>query len=356
MTERTRSWTSVLLAGIAVIGYAQCADSRTDQKESQERAAAMDPKASSSVSGTHHEHRVVFGTFAESEEQLAHILILAESIRSFAGVYADAPIWVYLPEGSMTVDHETRLRLTELKAEVCRSSAPEAALQFYFSRKIFAADAAERRAQSFAEILVWMDDDTVILKEPHEISLDQGIVLGYRPVMHQNIGSLYSEPADSFWSRVYDVLEVPESTIFPMMTPADKVAIRPYFNAGLLVIRPETGILRKWAESFPKLYEDRILVEMCKKDVFKRIFLHQAALVGAILTTVRQEHMTELPSTFNYPLFFHDRYESKKAFESVEGITSLRYDVYFRDPEPDWKERLTGPPDLVEWLQERLGR
>jgi hypothetical protein len=174
--------------------------------------------------------------------------------------------------------------------------------------------------------------------------------------MHQNIGSLYSEPADSFWTRVYELLRVPDAAIFPMDTPADQVTIRPYFNAGLLVIRPEAGILRKWAESFPVLYSDGILVGMCEQSILKRIFLHQVALVGAILTTVRQDEMIKLPATFNYPLFFHDRYESEKAFESIEGIVSLRYDVYFRDPEPDWKERLTGPPKMVRWLRERLGR
>ena len=311
---------------------------------------------STSLRERHKRHSVVFGTFAQSEEQLSHIVILAESIRSFAGIHAEAPIWVYLPEGLLTGDDETDLRLRELDVEIHGSSAPEASLEFYFSRKVFAASAAERRAEENAEILVWMDDDTVLLREPEGILLDNGTLLGYRPVTHKNIGSLYSEPADSFWARVYELLDVPKTAMFSMETPADRVAIRPYFNAGLLVVRPEAGILRKWAESFPALCKDPILVGMCQRDIMKRIFLHQVALAGAILTTVRQEQMVELPETFNYPLFFHDRYESEKAFESIDGIVTLRYDVYFRDPEPDWKERLTGPPEMVQWLQERLGR
>lgn len=90
-------------------------------------------------------------------------------------------------------------------------------------------------------------------------------------------------------------------------TPADVANIRPYFNAGHLVVRPESGVLRKWAACFPVLYEDKVFADWCRKDVRKRIFLHQVALVGAVLTTLKRDEVVEFSSAVNYPLFHDER-------------------------------------------------
>jgi len=186
---------------------------------------------------------LIFGAFAEGEEQLKHTLILVESIRTFAGIYKNSPVWIYVPEESLQGMGDMAGKFRSLDAEVRGSQAPRTALQFPYSRKVFAAAEAEAAAEGKADILVWMDDDTVFLNEPDEFDLKRGVAFGYRPVMHQLIGSLYSEPLDEFWTRVYQKLSVPETAIFPMTTPADSKTIRPYFNAGLLVVRPEKGIL-----------------------------------------------------------------------------------------------------------------
>jgi hypothetical protein len=172
--------------------------------------------------------------------------------------------------------------------------------------------------------------------------------------MHQNIGSLYSEPPDEFWSRVYKNLSIPESALFPMVTPADQKTLRPYFNAGLMIVRPERGVLRRWPQNFKKLYEDPVFAEMCKKDVYKRIFLHQAALVGAILNTLKKEEMFEFSPEYNYPLFFHEKFEATRKFGDITDAITTRYDIYFRDPSPGWSERLKGPEEIIAWLKKKF--
>jgi hypothetical protein len=139
-----------------------------------------------------------------------------------------------------------------------------------------------------------------------------------------------------------------------MVTPADQETIRAYFNAGLLVVRPERGILRKWAESFQLLYNDSALVEMCDTDVTEKIFLHQTALVGAVLNNLKRPEMTELPERYNYPIFFEQQYDAAREFGSIEDVVTLRYDVYFRNPDPEWHRKLKGPSDRVTWLKTRL--
>ena len=299
-------------------------------------------------------HKIIFAGFAEGAEQLSHMLVFVESVRKFAGRFQDAPVWIYVPEGSTEKYKKVLEKISTLNAHIYESVAPKEALEYYFARKVFAAAEAEAQAETQTEILAWLDEDTIILKEPKDFLLAHDKSLGYRPVMHQNIGSLYSESPDVFWNRVYTNLSIPESALFPMVAPADQRTLRPYFNAGLMVVRPERGILRKWPGNFKKLYQDPVFAEMCQKDVYKKIFLHQAALVGAILNTLKKEEMFEFSPNYNYPLFFHEKFEATRKFGDISDAYTTRYDIYFRKPTPGWSERLKGPEEIIAWLKEKF--
>ena len=300
-------------------------------------------------------HELVFGTYAESKEQLKHTLILIESLRTFAGKHSNAPISVFIPAEFENKFSQLEDKIRMSGAMIKTSEAPEQSLNYYFAGKVYAAGKAEAEAEGKADILVWMDEDTIILSEPDEFVLGDGISFAYRPVMHNRSGSLYSEPPDPFWSRVYEILKIDDTDLFSMVTPADRQTIRAYFNAGLLIVRPEKGILRKWGTDFTTLYGDTILADMCDRDIEKKIFIHQTALVGAAINILNRDEMLELSDHYNYPVFFHYQYEADREFGSIENAITLRYDVYFRNPDPDWSSKLKGPSNLVDWLKKRLG-
>ena len=299
---------------------------------------------------------VIFAAYAEDQEGLLHTYFLAESIREFAGQFSAAPIWLYIPEGVNIADTQLTRKFHDLGVEIKTSHTPKEALRFYFAGKVFAAGRAEADADGKAAVLVWMDEDTVVLRSPAAFDLPDGICLAYRPVMHNRSGSLYGEPPSAFWDRIYKKLAIADNKLFPMVTVADKQTIRAYFNAGLLVVRPERGILRAWPECFTTLYSDSVLADMCDKDEEEKIFLHQTALVGAVLNNAAREELKELSEEYNYPIFFHQQYESKAPFDDIGDIITLRYDVYFRNPDPQWSQRLKGPAQVVSWLKARLGR
>jgi hypothetical protein len=300
-------------------------------------------------------YNIIFGVFAEDETELRHAAVLAESIRTFGGKYKDSPVWVYIPKELLEMDKALDEKFQALDVQVKTSRAPKASLSFYFARKVFAASQAEREAEEKTNILVWLDNDTVILQEPGVFELSEGIVFGYRPVTHKNVGSLYSEPPDEFWSLVYKNLNVSDRMIFPMETFTDRLMIRPYFNAGVLIVRPEAAILRKWAEVFPVLYSDSAIVEMCRQDNYKRIFLHQVALAGAVPLLISKDQMLRLPDNVNYPIFFQAMYGADKEYDDLSNVITLRYDVYFRNPVRDWADKLRGPEEVINWLREHLG-
>ena len=88
--------------------------------------------------------------------------------------------------------------LEGLGVQVHRFEVPEDALKFPFGGKVYAAAAAESLASNQADILVWMDSDTIFTGEPAEFLLGENVSLGYRPVMLKNISSLFDEPVNAF--------------------------------------------------------------------------------------------------------------------------------------------------------------
>jgi hypothetical protein len=299
--------------------------------------------------------RMVFASYAADAEQIAHTLILAESIRDFCAGGKDAPVWVFAPKEALGGEGTARAKFDALGVELLAIETPGGAADVPFGGKVFAAAAAEEKAAGRAQILAWLDEDTIVLAEPAEFDLPAAVTFGYRPVMHRRIGSLFEQPVDAFWGRVYELLSVREESVFAVTTPADGKKIRAYFNAGVLVVRPERRLLRKWAESFSVLLGDADVRKMCAEDVFKNVFLHQAALAGAVLSTVGKTETTEFSERINYPLFFNEKFESAEEFYSIADAVTIRYDVYFRDPRPGWSGRIEGPAEKVAWLKARFG-
>jgi hypothetical protein len=298
---------------------------------------------------------IVFAAFAEDDAGVYHVSVLAESIRAFAGAMREAPVWLYVPV-DFIVDDPTADKLDALHVKIRRSDVPADAMRLFYARKVFAAATAEAEAEERYATLVWLDEDTVILDEPMEFALPADVSLAYRPVMHNVIGSLYSEPPNEFWSRLYELMSVPQDALFAMTTPADRQIIRAYFNAGLLVVRPEREILRAWAGYFETLFSDGLLMQWAEEDRLKKIFMHQTALVGAVLNSLQRAEMVELSERYNYPIFFKEMFGATEEFDRLDAVVTLRYDIYFRDPAPDWAEKLKGPADRIAWLKERLGR
>lgn len=308
------------------------------------------------IPATKAQQKMIVATFAEQELDLERIRLMIESLHTFAGRFKDTPVWVYLTEGVLASESRLLEEIESRGAEYRLGQAPEEATWFYLSRKVFASAQAEEAAAGKADILAWLDVDTVFLREPDEFLLPKGKSLGYRPVMHKNISPLYDEPLDEFWSRAYKNMAIPESLVFPVVTVADGDKIRPYINAGCLIVRPERGLLRKWAETFPLLYADPVLKEMCRRDERKRIFIHQVALSGAIMKHLKRDEMLELSNRVNYPVFFREMFGAKRDFHDISEAVTIRYESFFINPPAGWNKLLKGPPDRVAWLKGRFNR
>jgi hypothetical protein len=294
---------------------------------------------------------LVFATMAASTAAARNAMLWARSIRTFGGRYADAAIWLMIPERIERLPASLRVELEKSRVRLLAFDASQAELDFPFAGKTIAAGFAEYLAQERASILVWMDRDSLIIQEPAALLLTGGKFLGYRPVDHTLIGSPVSQPPDPFWELIYNYCAVDIQEVKPMLTSVDEKMIRPYFNAGMLVVRPQQKLLQSWAANFRALHTLPAFNPFYEQDFLYRLFIHQAILAGTILAETQYEERSELPYLVNYPFHMHDTYPASRRPTKLNDLISFRYDTLAGDP--NWQKIIVIDEPLLSWLVEQ---
>ncbi len=297
----------------------------------------------------------IFATTIIRKEQLPDIRRLAESIRTFGGKFANAPLWVFAATDDVLDDSAMIDSIISLGVELNKFSHPEQVAWLYYANKPYAAAQAETLAvENNSAILIWVDTDTIFLMEPEDFILPNNIALAYRTVMHNRAGSLYGRPPDTLWRRIYELAGLDDDMLFAMTTQADRQKIRAYFHCGLIVVRPQKGVLRRWAEYFTMLSQDSIIIEQCRANIDKNVFLHQNVLTPAVLNILKRDEMIELSDRYNYPLLFEKHYDATAPFNNLNDVVSIRIVISSDKVGPEWYKELVGPPDKIDWLKDRL--
>lgn len=292
---------------------------------------------------------IVFASLAAGRKGASRVVLSAESIHTFSGQFSVSPVWMLVPESRL---HLAQPVPPEFSLETIPFWIDQQVLDFPFAAKVVAAAAAETLAADRALQLVWMDSGSLVVNPPHDLVLGKGVKLACRPVDHLLIGSPYDQPIDEFWAAVYQSCAVSQERVFPMRTSADQVEIRPYINAGMLVVRPEQQLLRLWRDKFLEIYQQTRFLEFYQQDYLYRIFIHQAVLAGCILSILKQDEIFELPHWINYPLHMHSQYPPNLRPPSLNELVSFRYEEFFTDP--SWRDQVKVKGKLKSWLEENL--
>lgn len=297
---------------------------------------------------------VVFACTIDYPQQIPQAVILARSIRTFGGALSTSAIRLYFPPGYPEPTGDLRADLSELGVDVRWYELPSGAAPYVLAGKPFAAARAEADARGSADLLVLLAPNTLMLAEPKEMLLPAGKALGFSPVHHQNVGSWYEEAPDEWWTRIFRVLGISGSAFWPMETLADRRVVRPYFSSGSLVVRPERGLMAAWARSFTALAGDAEIARMSKEGL-RNVFLHQAALAGAMVAELPRDQMFQLSYRYNYPLFFERFFGAVYPFDSLEDVATMRYEFAFEDLPDGWQEDVRAPTHLLDWITRQFG-
>jgi len=294
--------------------------------------------------------RLTFATLAVPGLPARQTALLAAGIRAFGGALAEAPIRVFVPEGLVRVEGEIGPDLARLGVDLLPLTIESPAGEVPFGRKAAAAAAVES-ASADTPLLAWLDRDTLVLREPSAFLLAAGVALGYRPVHHRLIGTEWGRSPDGFWSRIWQVCGVPEDRQFPMTTSVGE-RIRPYLNAGLLVVRPERGLLAAWDRGLRAARQDQELGAWCEHSERHLLFLHQAVLTAVALATLDPAEMADLGPGYNYPLHLHGEVPASLRPGLIDDLATARFEEVLFDPQQ--REGLPMSPSLRRWLASQL--
>ncbi|UCH04800.1 MAG: hypothetical protein JSW05_01180 [Candidatus Thorarchaeota archaeon] len=305
------------------------------------------------VRDTIEERSVVIATIAHpTSTSETNALLLTESMRAFGGSLSSAPIWCFTPENESPVSAFFKRRLDSLDVVMVPFQMARKSREFAFAGHVHAAANAESKAMAQVELLVWLAPNTLVLQEPRNFLLQRGKSLGYRPVHHKLLGSGIEEPLDEFWTLIYEHCGVPEDQVFAMRTQIEDIPIRPYFNAGSLIVEPDTKILQTWLDTFLRIFQKAEYLRFYNQDKRYEIFMHQAVLTGVFLSNLAKKRMVELPPSYNYPLNLYAEDKTKNRPESLEDCVTIRHEGFYEDSK--WMEKIPARKLLKDWIAERL--
>ena len=289
---------------------------------------------------------LIFAFNSNAEDKETSILI--ESLRTFTGKFSNSPIWLFTHKELDEISEKRRKILDSLNVTIKKIEIDKEILKFPFISHVRSAAQAEEEAKNQTKNLAFLGTNTIFIQEPKEFILKEGINLGYRPVHHTLIGSIFERPIDKFWSLIYQKCNVNEEKVFPMKTHVDGNILRPYINSGYLIVNPKRGFLSDWWKYYQKTYYDPDFKEFYRKNDLYVTFIHQAVLSAVMLTQLNKKEIYELPFNYNYPInLYHESLDEYKP-ECINDLVTVRYyldklidedsfnKIPFKDPLKSW--------------------
>jgi hypothetical protein len=264
---------------------------------------------------------------------------------------AEVPIAVFFQQDSLKISRSEVDYLNRFDVNWFGFQADAGLRNFPFGVRVQAAYEAEKRLKGETELLAWLDRDTLVINEPVEFLLPSGIDLGYRPVHHRMLGTPWGEDLDRFWELVYRKCgAVFDPNDFMITHCGEK--IRPYFNAGSTVIRPEAGLMERWWDTFHAQCLTEDFLSFYDRDRLYSVFVHQAILTGVILAALDKNTRREFSGRINYPLHLHQDIPEDLRIESINDLITVRCESILE--EPGWQDSLPIHEPLLSWLKNQL--
>lgn len=285
---------------------------------------------------------IAFITCVEAGPLEEQAVLLAASIRRWAGRWADARILCLEPRGPSGLRPETLAALGELGAEH-RVERLNAEYESYpIANKMFAAAWAEEALGD--DVIAVCDTDTFFINEPAKLELSRGAAA--RPVGQKKRGSRGPKDSnDAYWERMYELCGVGERPF--VETTRAKKRIRAYFNSGLVAVRREEGILAQWLADFRTLMEAEHLPQGGKRN------MDQLALGATMARHWARVDVLEAP--YNYMLRRRPTMPEPDRSLPLEELVHVHYRHWFHVPgfldelEPHFPDG-----ERLRWLRERL--
>ena len=291
--------------------------------------------------------RFVFLVMVHNSVEERDAALLIDSIRAFAGDAADAPVYAVLTDSARTPG-------TLLKARGARTMDLDMDPRFRaypFADKVWASEQVERLAEKEADVLVWVNPESLVIAPLREFDLSPEQDAAFRPVHVQNVGLALGAAPDAFWTGVWKTVGLSADRAFAVESFLEDKKIHAYFNSGFFAVRLRRGIMRAWRENFEKLLLDDDFQRVACPDDSHKIFLHQAVL-SATVARLGRERIRLLPPTYSYPLNFQKQLPPERRAKNMNSLVHVLTVGSFRDIR--WMDELPVEEPLRSWLLKHI--
>ncbi len=302
----------------------------------------------------------VFGLIAEEGLLENQALLLAESIRKFAGIYSSSRIVVISPRSSRRPTQGTIKLLEKLGVEIVFLDIQSVAPEYGTSFRVHAAAILE--AQCSEERLVFLDSDIVFCGEP---SLELGEAnAAARPVDVKGMCTTGVDDAnDAYWQNLCKISSVEYDDLPYTTTTVDSLQVKASYNGGFIVVHPAAAIFRRTEEFFVKSVRSNI-----------RPFAGRGLTIQTghgLVTGVGAEYwgssqaclslaiwgngltLKELTRSHNLPIHI-ESYLSGDRISQIDPIAIHYHHVFHLDNARQSAARLNLSREVSSWLQEKL--
>jgi hypothetical protein len=201
------------------------------------------------------------------------------------------------------------------------------------------------------DIIVWCDSDKVFLNEPSEFELAPSSVAAgssphYQGPPHGPRSTGPGHPLDPYWLKMYELAGVRARPY--VRTMIEGLAVRAFWNCGLLVFRRDAGLAHEWMAFFKRLLE--------AGHIPGYGILNVDQLSAAAVLTRRAGDVEQLSSRYNHNLALRARLPEPERSYELSDLVSLHYHVWFNRENflEDLRPRLDPTSERYLWLQQFL--
>ncbi len=276
-------------------------------------------------------------------------ILLADSIRRWAGGYADDPIHAFRLRTGPRLAPETYLTLEQLGVILHEEVLNRAHHDYVHANTIYAMAWAEDHLD--AEVIVWCDSDKIFLSEPSAFDLAEGkIAAGTGPYYRGRTRGPKStgrgHPFDLYWRRMYELAGVSQEPFTTALI--DGRRLRAFWNGGLIVLRRRAGLAHEWLELLNSL------LEIGHVPDYGVLNIDQLSLAAVFAR--RPEAVTSLDYRYNHNLALRARLPEPQRSYELADLVSIHYHTWFNRVGflEDLRPRLAPGCDRYVWLQQFL--
>jgi hypothetical protein len=278
-----------------------------------------------------------------STSDLPAVRLMDDSLRSFGGELAEAPVWVFLSEPSVAPDFK------HTNTHILPFKAPDLKTGCLFGNKVAVCARAEELAPAGTSSLVWIDPFCIFVQPPVLFELDADFDAAFRPVHISNVGLPPTEPLDAFWRGIYTAVGL-EDDCSTVTSFVDGQLLRTYLNSHAFAISPALGLMRRWVDLFQRLVRDAEFQSVACADENHQIFLFQALLSTLVASSIEPGRLRILPPSYNYPYHLQDRIPPNRRFKTLNETVLFTYEDSPIHPEAIFGMDINEP--LRGWLME----